>query len=124
MTDKTVKNRGGNMDSPIIQLVIDPEYVRQLAEAEINRIMQNSNHGSWWDMKRLESETCRKRDWLISNILLNPQFKLEMQSISNGCEGGRWLFKALEMKSFLDRHFHFLNRNRDGGKVSGDSLSN
>ncbi|ETT61871.1 hypothetical protein BSK66_25950 [Paenibacillus odorifer] len=109
------------MDSPIIQLVIDPEYVRQLAEAEVKRIMQNSNHGSWWDMKRLEVETCRKRDWLISNILLNPQFKLEMQSISNGCEGGRWIFKAPEMKLFLDNHFHFLNRNRDGGKVSENS---
>lgn len=107
--------------SPVIKLVIDQEFVRQLAEEEIKRLLNGVGEGSWWDMKRLENETCRKRDWLISNILLNPQFKLEMQSISNGCEGGRWIFKAPEMKSFLDSHFHFLNRNRDGGKVSENS---
>lgn len=99
------------MDSPIIQVVIDPEYVRQLAQAEIHRLMQDCNSsGAWWDMKRLEAETCRKRDWLLANILLNPAFKQEMQLCSNGGEGGRWMFRASEMSKFLDKNFESLNK--------------
>lgn len=100
------------MNSPIIQVVIDPDYVRQLAEAEVKRQMQESNSGIWWDMKRLESETCRKRDWLIANILLNPAFKQEMRLCSNGGEGGRWMFRASEMSKFLDKNFEALNKSR------------
>ncbi|MEK4882364.1 MULTISPECIES: DUF771 domain-containing protein [Paenibacillus] len=98
------------MESPVIQLVIDPEYVRQLAESEIKRLMQDFGPGAWWDMKRLESETCRKRDWLLANILLNPSFKQEMKLVSNGGEGGRWMFKAQGMRQFLDKNFEVLNR--------------
>ncbi|MNW61973.1 hypothetical protein D3C74_400700 [compost metagenome] len=61
-------------------------------------------------MKRLEIETCRKRDWLLENILLNPNFKKEMSQITNGCDGGRWMIRGPEMKLFLDKHFHSLNR--------------
>ncbi|MGG1649697.1 DUF771 domain-containing protein [Paenibacillus sp. NRS-1780] len=75
-------------------------------------------------MKRLEMETCRKRDWLLENVLLNPNFKEEMSRITNSCEGGRWMIRGSEMKSFLDKHFHYLNRpqkrstsNKEGEKV-------
>ncbi|KGE20580.1 DUF771 domain-containing protein [Paenibacillus wynnii] len=98
------------MNSPIIKVVIDPDYVRQLAEAEIKRQMKDLSPGIWWDMKRLEVETCRKRDWLLANILLNPAFKKEMRSCSNGCEGGRWMFRASEMIRFLDMNFESLNK--------------
>ncbi|WP_341348625.1 DUF771 domain-containing protein [Paenibacillus sp. FSL H3-0469] len=100
------------MDSPIVQVVIDPNYVRQLAEAEIKRQMQEHAPGIWWDMKRLEAETCRKRDWLLANILLNPAFKQEMRLCSNGGEGGRWMFRASEMSRFLDKNFEALNKSR------------
>lgn len=98
------------MNSPIIQVVIDPDYVRQLAEAEIKRQMKDHGPGVWWDMKRLEAETCRKRDWLLANILLNPTFRLEMQLCSNGGEGGRWMFRSSEMMRFLDKNFEALNK--------------
>ncbi|WP_235775243.1 DUF771 domain-containing protein [Paenibacillus sinensis] len=101
-----------NVNSPIIQVVIDPDYVRQIAEAEMQRLMKDRGPGVWWDMKRLEQETCRKREWLLENVLLNPAFKKEMKAITNGCEGGRWMFRGTEMQRFLDEHFHDLNRPR------------
>jgi len=94
--------------SATIQVIVDHEFVRRLAKEEMQKIIEET--GTWWDMRRLEFETCRKRDWLISNILLNPRFKSEMDQITNGCEGGRWMFKGTEMKTFLDKHFHHLNR--------------
>lgn len=66
-----------------IKLLIDEEAIKNFAKQEIKRIIQSSE-GSWWDMKRLEAETCRKRDWLLANILLNPSFKQEMKLVSNG----------------------------------------
>lgn len=92
-----------------IKLLIDEEAIKNFAKQEIKRIIQSSE-GSWWDMKRLEAETCRKRDWLLANILLNPSFKQEMKKVSNGGEGGRWMFKANGMRQFLDQNFDNLNR--------------
>ncbi|MEK5182157.1 DUF771 domain-containing protein [Paenibacillus odorifer] len=91
-----------------IKLLIDEEAIKNFAKQEIKRIIQSSE-GSWWDMKRLEAETCRKRDWLLANILLNPSFKQEMKLVSNGGEGGRWMFKAHGMRQFLDQNFEVLN---------------
>lgn len=94
----------------LVKINIDDQVILKLAKHEIRRILSESGDGTWWDMKRLETETCRKRDWLIENILLNPAFREEMRVISNDREGGRWMFKGAEMREFLDKHFHFLNR--------------
>ncbi|QWU15710.1 protein of unknown function [Paenibacillus sophorae] len=94
------------------KIIIDPKYIRQLIEDETRRLLQDKGPGMWWDLKRLEAETCRKRDWLLENVLLNPAFKEQMQFITNNCEGGRWMFRGLEMQRFLDEHFHDLNRPR------------
>ncbi|PAD73699.1 DUF771 domain-containing protein [Paenibacillus campinasensis] len=104
--------------TPIFKLIVDEGLVRELAKEEVRRLLKESGEGIWWDMKRLEFETCRKRDWLISKILLNPRFKSEMEQITNGCEGGRWMFKGAEMKSFLDKHFHYLNRSEQSKVIS------
>lgn len=96
--------------SSAIQVTIDEKFIRQLVEEKVQIALKESDIGCWWDLKRLEAETCRKRDWLIENILLNPEFKKEMAEISNGRESGRWMFRAAEMQKFLDRHFHYLNR--------------
>ncbi|MCY9764806.1 DUF771 domain-containing protein [Paenibacillus alvei] len=95
--------------SPLFKVVVDQEYVKQLAKEEVKRLIVESGEGTWWDLKRLEVETCRKRDWLIENILLNPRFKDEMKLISNGRESGRWMVRAAPMRMFLDKHFHELN---------------
>ncbi|MNL14346.1 hypothetical protein D3C87_1352810 [compost metagenome] len=94
--------------SPAFKIIVDEHLVRELAKEEVRRLL-DVTEGSWWDLKRLESETCRKRDWLIENILLNPNFREEMKIISNNRDGGRWMFRASLMKEFLDRHFHHLN---------------
>ncbi|MCY9500045.1 DUF771 domain-containing protein [Paenibacillus larvae] len=96
---------------PFIKVEIDEELLRELAKEEVKKILEGSE-GCWWDLKRLEAETCRKRDWLIENILLNPEFKSEMNKITNKCENGRWMFKASEMKLFLEGYFHYLNSNK------------
>ncbi|MEI7027575.1 DUF771 domain-containing protein [Paenibacillus sp. y28] len=96
--------------SPIVKLVVDESLIRELAKQEIQRILAGTGEGSWWDLKRLEFETCRKRDWLLENILLNPDYKQEMAYITNGCEGGRWMFRAAAMRKFLDENFAALNR--------------
>ncbi|MED1947033.1 MULTISPECIES: DUF771 domain-containing protein [Brevibacillus] len=93
-----------------IRVTIDDQYIYQLVEEKVKSVLNDNGVGCWWDLKRLEAETCRKRDWLIENILLNPEFKEEMAEISNGRESGRWMFRAKEMQTFLDRHFHYLNR--------------
>ncbi|MCP3806456.1 DUF771 domain-containing protein [Paenibacillus sp. Lou8.1] len=98
------------MESQAFKVVVDPEFIYQLVEKEIKKALEGFESGSWWDMKRLEFETCRKRDWLLENILLNPNYKQEMSQITNGCEGGRWMIRAQEMKAFLDKYFHHLNR--------------
>lgn len=97
------------MDS-ILKVVVDNKLLRELAKEEVSKFIEEIREGSWWDMKRLEAETCRKRDWLIDNILLNPIYKEEMEIISNSREGGRWMFKASEMRTFLNTNFHYLNR--------------
>lgn len=95
----------------IIQIHMDEKVIKEFAKDEVKRIVLESiSKSCWWDMKRLEMETCRKRDWLIENILLNPYFREEMKQISNGREGGRWMFRGEEMRIFLDRNFHHLNR--------------
>lgn len=95
--------------TPLFKFIIDEVLLRRIAEDEVKRLLEESIGSAWWDMKRLEYETCRKRDWLLANILLNPEFKNEMQYISNKCEGGRWMFRAPEMRRFLDKHFEKLN---------------
>ncbi|WP_249723392.1 DUF771 domain-containing protein [Paenibacillus dendritiformis] len=95
--------------SPLFKVIVDQEFVQRLAKEEVKRLVEETGAGTWWDLKRLEAETCRKRDWLIDNILLNPRFKAEMKLISNGCDNGRWMFRAAGMRAFLDKHFQELN---------------
>ncbi|MEJ8546597.1 DUF771 domain-containing protein [Brevibacillus borstelensis] len=95
--------------SSAIQVIVDEQYIRELVKENVKNALEDSGIGCWWDLKRLEAETCRKRDWLIENILLNPNFKEEMTLISNGRESSRWMFRAEEMRKFLDQHFHYLN---------------
>jgi len=97
---------------PMFKIIVDDQLVKELAKEEIKKMLQGQGEGIWWDLKRLEVETCRKRDWLLEKIILNPRYKEEMSYISNGREGGRWMFRAADMKAFLDRNFHELNRNR------------
>lgn len=95
----------------VLKITINDSFLKEIARQEIRKILCRDEYGVWWNMKRLEEETCRKRDWLLDNILLNPRFREEMSLITNNCEGGRWMFKAKEMQSFLDKNFHHLNRN-------------
>lgn len=97
-----------------VQIVIDSAYLEALAKQEIRKAIEGETVGTWWDLKRLEQETTRKRNWLLDNILLNPEYREEMSRISNGCEGGRWLFKADGMRKFLIDNFEKLTKKGRG----------
>lgn len=102
------------MQPQAVQVIVDEQYIKKIAEEQIQQILKNSKIGCWWDMKRLEHETCRKRDWLLNNILENPLYKDEMAKITNQCDGGRWLIRADLMSQFLKDNFHNLNRRKRG----------
>lgn len=94
----------------LLKITVDEILLRKLAKEEIQKHLKDiDGSGTWWDLKRLESETCRKRDWLIENILLNPRFKDEMKCVSNGRDSGRWMFQAAAMRTFLNKYFQELN---------------
>lgn len=88
----------------MIQFKIDEDYLRQLAQEELKKIISENNVGTWWDLKRLEQETCRKRDWLMDNVVFNPVYREQIKLIS--CKSGNgWLFNGHEMKKFLEDNF-------------------
>ncbi|MBP1312275.1 phage pi2 protein 07 [Paenibacillus sp. 1182] len=98
--------------NPILQIKLDEVLLREMIFDAAKAILDKHEIGCWWDLKRLEIETCRKRDWLLEHILLNPNYKEEMKLITNGRDGGRWMIRGSEMKVFLDKHFHQLNRSK------------
>ncbi|MCG7410598.1 DUF771 domain-containing protein [Paenibacillus sp. ACRRX] len=100
------------MSVPIVQVIVDEDYIQQVATEQIRRILKELEIGCWWDLKRLEAETCRKRVWLLDNILLNPVYKKEMSTITNLCDGGRWIIRGDLMSKFLKDNFHELNQSR------------
>ncbi|MCI0766157.1 DUF771 domain-containing protein [Bacillus sp. TL12] len=93
----------------VVNVAIDEEYVRNLAEQKVQSILEGMGIGTWWNMERLKLETNRKYDWIAENILFNPRFQNEMKEISNNKSSGRWMFKAKEMREFLEQNFHYLN---------------
>ena len=55
--------------------------------------------GTWWDMKRLQYETSRSYDWLMEYVVTDPRVQVFAK------KNNRWLFKAKEMKAFLEKYF-------------------
>lgn len=95
--------------SPLM-ISIDADYIHAIVKDEIEKIMKSESNGTWWDLKRLEQETCRKRGWLMENIILNPDYREQMNVISNKESGNPWLFNGQEMKKFLEINFPKLTK--------------
>lgn len=90
--------------SPLM-ISIDADYIHSIVKDEIEKIMKSESNGTWWDLKRLEQETCRKRGWLMENIILHPDYREQMKLISNNAISGRWMFRGQAMREFLDANF-------------------
>jgi len=69
--------------------------------------------GKTWNYDDLRGWLGNKsRTWIEENILYNPKYSREIQSmydqrliIKSSGKGSPWKFKALEMAKFLDKHW-------------------
>ena len=82
-----------------VQIIIDDNYLQKEVVRQVNERLVDMGVGTWWDMKRLQYETSRSYDWLMEYVVTD--------TCSSICEtkNNRWLFKAKEMKAFLEKYF-------------------
>ncbi|WP_257063498.1 DUF771 domain-containing protein [Priestia megaterium] len=85
---------------PTVQVIIDNSYLEKEVERQVNERLIDMGIGTWWDMKRLQYETSRSYDWLMEYVIYDSR----VRSFSKQ-KNGRWLFKAKDMKEFLNKYF-------------------
>ncbi|HEF1854634.1 MULTISPECIES: DUF771 domain-containing protein [Bacillus] len=83
-----------------VQVIIDDSYVQKEVSRQVNERLVDMGIGTWWDMKRLQYETSRSYDWLMEYVV----YDLRVQGFAKQ-KNNRWLFKAKEMKAFLEKYF-------------------
>ncbi|MBT2254003.1 DUF771 domain-containing protein [Priestia megaterium] len=85
---------------PTVQVIIDSSYLEKEVERQVNERLIDMGIGTWWDMKRLQYETSRSYDWLMEYVIYDPRVRNFSKQ-----KNGRWLFKAKDMKEFLNKYF-------------------
>ncbi|PEJ20457.1 hypothetical protein CN675_08615 [Bacillus toyonensis] len=83
-----------------VQVIIDDRYLQKEVSRQVNERLADMGIGTWWDMKRLQYETSRSYDWLMEYVVTDSRVQIFAKQKNN-----RWLFKAKEMKAFLDKYF-------------------
>ncbi|PEK87948.1 DUF771 domain-containing protein [Bacillus toyonensis] len=83
-----------------VQVIIDDNYLQKEVSRQVNERLVDMGIGTWWDMKRLQYETSRSYDWLMEYVVCDPRVQEFAKQKNN-----RWLFKAKEMKEFLNKYF-------------------
>lgn len=83
-----------------VQIIIDDNYLQKEVSRQVNERLVDMGIGTWWDMKRLQYETSRSYDWLIEYVV----YDLRVQGFAKQ-KNNRWLFKAKEMKEFLNKFY-------------------
>ncbi|CAH2465068.1 DUF771 domain-containing protein [Bacillus mycoides] len=83
-----------------VQVIIDDSYLQKEVARQVNERLADMGVGTWWDMKRLQYETSRSYDWLMEYVVTDPRVQAFAKQKNN-----RWLFKAKEMREFLDNFF-------------------
>ncbi|TKJ06189.1 DUF771 domain-containing protein [Bacillus cereus] len=83
-----------------VQVIIDDSYLQKEVTRQVNERLADMGIGTWWDMKRLKYETSREYKWLMENIVLDPRVQKFAKQ-----KNDRWLFKAKEMKEFLNKFY-------------------
>lgn len=90
--------------------------IPDMAQVLLNKL-QESIIGRSWTMKDLR-ECCGNKSeyWIKENILYNPKFSVEIQSMINNGQiteskgsGSPWHFKATAMAEFIEKHYEELN---------------
>ncbi|MED2764859.1 DUF771 domain-containing protein [Bacillus thuringiensis] len=83
--------------SATVQIIIDDIFLQKEVTRQVNERLVDIGVGTWWDMKRLQYETSRSYDWLMEYVVYDPRVQEFAKQKNN-----RWLFKAKEMKEFLN----------------------
>ncbi|MES1049941.1 DUF771 domain-containing protein [Bacillus thuringiensis] len=83
-----------------VQVIIDDSYLQKEVTRQVNERLADMGVGTWWDMKRLQYETSRSYDWLMEYVVYDPRVQEFAKQKNN-----RWLFKAKEMKTFLNKYY-------------------
>lgn len=86
--------------SATVQVIIDESYLQKEVTRQVHERLVDMGVGTWWDMKRLQYETSRSYDWLMEYVV----YDLRVQTFAKQ-KNNRWLFKAKEMKEFLNQYF-------------------
>ncbi|MEK4675926.1 DUF771 domain-containing protein [Bacillus sp. FSL K6-2944] len=83
-----------------VQVIIDDQYLQKEVARQVHERLVEMGIGTWWDMKRLQYETSRSYDWLMEYVVTDSRVQVFAKQKNN-----RWLFKAKEMKAFLNQYF-------------------
>lgn len=83
-----------------VQVIIDDSYVQKEVARQVNERLVDMGIGTWWDMKRLQYETSRSYDWLMEYVVCDSRVQIFAKQ-----KNSRWLFKAKEMKEFLNTFY-------------------
>ncbi|MES1051286.1 DUF771 domain-containing protein [Bacillus thuringiensis] len=83
-----------------VQVIIDDSYLQKEVTRQVNERLADMGVGTWWDMKRLQYETSRSYDWLMEYVVYDTRVQEFAKQKNN-----RWLFKAKEMKEFLNKFY-------------------
>lgn len=94
-----------------------PDEFRLIEKSEYEELKANEVAGRLWTKDDLrECLGGRSFEWIKERILYNPRLSKDYQSMKQNKfiieakgKGGRWLFKASEMKDFIDRNWQLIN---------------
>lgn len=86
-----------------VQVIVDDHYLQKEVTRQVNERLSDMGIGTWWDMKRLQYETSRSYDWLMEYVVTDTRVQAFAKQKNN-----RWLFKAKEMKEFLNTFYEEL----------------
>ncbi|PEA91969.1 DUF771 domain-containing protein [Bacillus thuringiensis] len=89
---------------PGVKIIVDNDYleqeIRRRVDERLEAILTDMGIGTWWDMGRLKYETSRGYDWLTKYIIYDHRVRDFAKQ-----KNSQWLFKAPEMKAFLNTFY-------------------
>lgn len=84
---------------PDTHVIIPKEVYEDLRDQELT--------GQYYTLKDLSNLTGKSRTWLYENLLDNPHRMDQMKEFTHFPQGSgdKWLFKATELRKFLESNF-------------------
>ncbi|MCY9807075.1 DUF771 domain-containing protein [Lentilactobacillus senioris] len=94
-----------------------PDDYKLIEKSEYDDLKANEVQGKLWTKEDLRDLLGgRSFDWIKERVLYNPRLSKDYEEMKRNKfiieakgKGGRWLFKASEMKNFIDRNWNLIN---------------